>query len=271
MRLKQITVLYFSPTGGTQRIGRFVAGELARRLGLEARFIDFTGPEARRKDHRFRADELALIAIPVYAGRVPNKLLPELEDRLSGSGTPVIPVCVFGNRSPGSAVQELGRLLEHNGFHIVGAAAFVCRHAFSDKVGTGRPDGADWAQMREFSAQVADRLAGAGLPPLMEISQGEIGPYYTPLKRDGSPARFLKARPVTACALCTKCGLCTEVCPMGSIDAETMEASGLCIKCQACVRRCPAGAKHFEDMDFLSHVAMLEQNYCGRAENMIFL
>lgn len=270
MELKQITVLYFSPTGGTQRIGRFVADELARRLGLEARLIDFTKPEARRKDYRFRADELVLAAIPVYAGRVPNKLLPELESRLSGSETPVIPICVFGNRSPGGAVRELARLLERNGFRPVGAAAFAGRHAFSDQVGMGRPDEADRAQMREFSARVAERLAGEGLPPL-DIGQGEIGPYYTPLKRDGSPARFLKARPVTAWALCAKCGLCAEACPMGSIDAETMEASGLCIKCQACVRRCPAGAKRFEDTDFLSHVAMLEENYCGRAENMIFL
>ena len=50
-----------------------------------------------------------------------------------------------------------------------------------------------------------------------------------------------------------------------------MEATGLCIKCQACVRRCPTHAKYFEDADFLSHVAMLEQNFTRRAENVILL
>ena len=55
---------------------------------------------------------------------------------------------------------------------------------------------------------------------------------------------------------------------MGSIDAKTMEAVGLCVKCQACVRKCTRRAKYFEDGDFLSHVAMLEQNYTRRAENL---
>ena len=58
---------------------------------------------------------------------------------------------------------------------------------------------------------------------------------------------------------------------MGSIDRETMEAIGLCVKCQACVRKCTRRAKFFEDADFLSHVAMLEQNYTRRAENTVLL
>ena len=103
--------------------------------------------------------------------------------------------------------------------------------------------------------------------PLLDIDRSEIGPYYTPLKVDGTPARFLKAKPQTDQDKCTHCGLCVRACPMGSIDESTMEAAGVCIKCQACVRRCPQGAKYFTDGDFLSHVAMLEQNYSKRAEN----
>lgn len=91
------------------------------------------------------------------------------------------------------------------------------------------------------------------------------------LKADGTPAKFLKAKPLTDWDRCTRCGLCASVCPMGSIEAETAEAVGVCIKCQACVRRCPAQAKHFEDADFLSHVAMLEQNYTRRGENVVLL
>lgn len=137
MKLKRITALYFSPTGGTQRVARFVAEELARRLALEVRFIDLTRPEARQKEHRFHQEELVAAAIPVYAGRIPNKLLPDLERGLTGGGAPAISICVFGNRSPGGAVWELSQLLERRGFRPIGAAAFVCRHAFSDRVGAG--------------------------------------------------------------------------------------------------------------------------------------
>ena len=77
--------------------------------------------------------------------------------------------------------------------------------------------------------------------------------------------------PLTHWEKCCYCGACARACPMGSIDRETMEAVGLCVKCQACVRKCTRRAKFFEDADFLSHVAMLEQNYTRRAENTVLL
>jgi len=272
MKIKRVWGLYFSPTGGTEAILRLIAGEVARRLEKELLFVDFTRPENRRTDCRFGPDELVVVAAPVYAGRLPNKILPDFCARVLGCGsTPAVPVCVFGNRSFDEALRELVLLLEGNGFQCAGAAAFVSRHAFTDRVGAGRPDEADRSQMLEFAAGVADKLAsGKPLSP-PPIDRGEIGPYYTPLRADGAPARFLKARPLTDPAACTRCGLCVKACPMGSIDGETMQAAGLCIKCQACVRRCPNHAKYFEDPDFLSHVAMLEQNYTRRAENLLLL
>ena len=44
------------------------------------------------------------------------------------------------------------------------------------------------------------------------------------------------------------------------------------IKCCACTTYCPTGAKKFDDPDFLSHTAMLEQYYTEeRKENAYFL
>lgn len=265
MNLKKIHVLYFSPTGGTEKIARFVAGELAKNLGLESEWIDFTKPENRQTEYRFGAEDLLVMASPVYAGRLPNKLMPEYKAKIFGDRTPAVALCVFGNRSQDEALRELVLLLEENGFQMAAAAAFAGRHAFSDQVGSGRPDEADLAQMAEFAAKAAEKLEGEALP-LLEMDRSEIGPYYTPLKEDGSPAKFLKAKPLTRWELCSHCGACARACPMGSIDKETMEATGLCVKCQACVRRCTRKAKYFEDADFLSHVAMLEQNYTRRAE-----
>lgn len=270
MEIKKIHVLYFSPTGGTEKIARTVAGELGQKLGLEPEYISFTKPEEREKEYRFGPQDLLVMASPVYAGRLPNKIMPEYQAKIFGNGAPAVPICVFGNRSPDEALRELILLLEGNGFQIAGGAAFAGRHAFSDQVGEGRPDYGDLDQMRDFSAKIAEKLAEEALPPL-ELERSEIGPYYTPLKKDGTPAKFLKAKPLTDWSKCCRCGACARACPMGSIDKTTMEAVGLCVKCQACVRKCTRRAKYFEDPEFLSHVAMLEENYTRRAENVILI
>ena len=270
MQLKRVCVLYFSPTGGTEKIARAAAGALAGKLGLGQEFFDFTRPEGRETEYRFGPEDLLVMASPVYAGRLPNKLVPEYKAKIFGEGSPAVPLCVFGNRSPDEALRELVLLLEGNGFRIAAAAAFAGRHAFSDKVGEGRPDGDDLDEIAAFAARAAEKLSGDSLP-LLEMDRSEIGPYYTPLKEDGTPAKFLKAKPLTDWSKCSRCGACARFCPMGSIDRETMEAVGLCIKCQACVRKCTLHAKYFEDPDFLSHVAMLERNYTRRAENITLL
>lgn len=270
MRLKRVCVLYFSPTGGTEKIARAAAGELAGKLGLDQEFFDFTRPKGRQAEYRFGPEDLLVMASPVYAGRLPNKLMPEYKAKIFGEDTPAVPLCVFGNRSPDEALRELVLLLEGNGFQIAAAAAFAGRHAFSDKVGEGRPDGDDLEEIAAFAARAAEKLSGDSLP-LLEMDRSEIGPYYTPLKEDGAPAKFLKAKPLTDWSKCSRCGACARFCPMGSIDRETMEAVGVCIKCQACVRKCTRRAKYFDDPDFLSHVAMLEQNYTRRAENITLL
>lgn len=59
---------------------------------------------------------------------------------------------------------------------------------------------------------------------------------------------------------------------MGAIDpADVSNVPGTCIKCHACVRRCTRHAKYFDDPAFLSHVAMLEQNFAEPKENRLFL
>ena len=270
MNLQRICTVFFSPTGGTKRTARILADALAQTLHLEQMQIDLTLTASRKQHYDFSQNELVIVASPVYAGRLPNKIVPDFAAHLHGDHTPVIPLTVFGNRSPGDSLRELALLLEANGFVTMAAASTVSRHAFSDAVGAGRPDHNDRAELECFAQKIAVRLNSTIPTPLAFDRNTPIAPYYTPLKEDGTPAKFLKATPQRT-ADCTSCGACSTLCPMGSINPETLDVDGICIKCQACVRGCPHHARVFTDEAFLSHVRMLEENYRVPAKNYFLI
>lgn len=284
--IRKIWAVSFSPTGGTSRIVRLLADEMGERLHIPVEEIAYTLPAEREKVYTFAADELLILGTPVYAGRIPNKILPDVDRSFEGNGTLAVAVSVFGNRNYDDGLMELALLLENHGFCVAAAAAAAARHAFSDDIGAGRPDKQDEKELRVFARKAAEKIrefsgeekivsgnkAACGVSALQITGHNPVGPYYTPLRADGQPAKFLKAKPVTDENLCNRCGTCAQVCPMGSISREDLSVvNGICIKCQACIRSCPAQAKHFEDEDFLSHVEMLREHYTRRAANAFFL
>lgn len=281
MRLKGITAVFFSPTGNTRKAVVEIADVIARREGIAVREIDFTLPGAREEVRKFEAGELVIFGTPVYAGRIPNKILPAVQTLFEGNGALAVPVVTFGNRSFDNALIELRIELEQHGFHTIAGAAFVAEHVFSNKLAAGRPDEKDLELIRRFAGDVAEKIKGLEEGPLDGMAEipapaavkgiEPVPAYYRPLQEDGSPANFLKAKPKTSDS-CNDCGICARVCPMGSISPEDYRTvTGICIKCQACVKSCPVHAKFFDDPVMLSHTRMLEQHYERPAENEVFL
>lgn len=269
MKITGIRAVWFSPAGGTRQITLRLAGALATVLGVPVREHEITPPSARQGVTEFAPDELAVFGSPTYAGRLPNKILPFFQEGFRGQGTPAVLAVSFGNRDFQDSLSDLSQALGGSGFVPVGAAAMVCRHVFSDKLAPGRPGPGDLEELDRFAAELAGKLSREEAPvPVTVPGNDPPGPYYTPLGTDGQPAKFLKAKPRTR-DTCTRCGQCAPVCPMGSIDpADPAQVPGVCIKCQACVKVCPQGAKYFDDPAFLSHVAMLEQNYTAAKKNV---
>lgn len=281
MKLKKVTAVCFSPTGNAKKITNAIAQTIASREGIPFHEDDITLPYLRRGLREYSASELVVFGTPVYAGRIPNKILPAVQTLFEGNGALAIPVVTFGNRSFDNGLIEVRNELEQHGFHTIAGAAFVSEHVMSPKLAGGRPNEGDFQAICQFALDAAAKIEAleegphdgmAQIPaPVAVKGEDPIPGYYRPLQADGSPANFLKAKPKTTDA-CTDCGICARACPMGSISPEDFRTvTGVCIKCQACVKLCPVGAKYFDDPVMLSHIRMLEDHYSRPAENEMFL
>lgn len=277
MEIKTVWAVYFSGTGTTRKAAVALARDLSQRLEARYQEFSFNLPAAREGELSFSPGDLVVLAVPVYAGRVPNLLLPYIQTKIHGNGALAVPVVLYGNRSFDDGLMELRNVLGDNGFHPVAAGAFVGEHSFSKILGAGRPDEADMALVRALADQTADKVKALSQAPEQAVEvEGcdPVRPYYTPRDRHGAPIKdFLKAKPVTDPDKCVRCGLCARICPMGAIDpGDVSSVVGKCIKCCACVKQCPTGAKFFDHEGYLYHQHELEEQYAGRrAESKIFV
>ena len=265
MEKLRIKEMYFSPGGN----GKKIADRAAKALDGEVEIIDITLPENREEEILVEKDETLVIAMPVFASRLPNKIMPFIIDNLKSNGAKAICFVTYGNRDPGDGLSELVGLLQENGFVPVLAGAVPSQHSFAEKLAAGRPNEKDLDQIENFVRENIDALDGSAA---VKVSGSyPPGDYYRPMKEGGAPAVFLKAKPKTRDGQCNLCGACAKKCSMGSISRDNpKEVTGICIKCQACIKACPNHAKYFDDADFLSHKAMLEANFTEYKEIEFF-
>ena len=264
MEIKRVVAAYFSPTGNTEKLAKAMAQAVAEAAGLQAETLDFTRPDAREKTYEFGPDDLLIIGFPVYAGRLPNKILPFVQENLKGNGTLSLPFVCFGNRAFDDGIAELVYEQKNTGFRPAAAAAFATRHAFATALSAGRPNAQDLEDAKAIALGLRKAIEAAGgaedFAELTVDGNTPPGPYYKPKRMDGEPAVFLKAKPLTDPEKCVRCGTCARVCSMGSIDPEDVtKVPGIYIKCQ-----------YFDDPDFLSHKEMLEANFAEEKPNKVW-
>ena len=183
-----VRAVFFSPTGTTRTVVSLLARTLAAELSapLESYNLLPAAPEVTPPSGPL---DVTVVGLPVYAGRLPNVLLPYLE-QWEGRGALAVPVVLFGNRNFDDALIELRDLLEQRGYHTLAGAAFVGEHAFCRTLAAGRPDSADLDQAQRFARAVADKLPGRPLshprPCGRAAARGPLLPAPGP---GGSPHR----------------------------------------------------------------------------------
>ncbi|MCB2228541.1 MAG: 4Fe-4S binding protein [Desulfarculaceae bacterium] len=265
MQINKVTLVYFSPTGTTQKVLKAVA----QGLGVDnVSNLNLTLPEDAARDIAPCGDELVVLGVPVYGGRVPAEAIARLS-KLSGNGALAVPVVLYGNREFEDALLELKNLAAELGFKPVAGAAFVGEHSFATPempVANGRPDAEDLQKARDFGQKIKDKLAGAASPD--DLADPEI-PGRFPY--EGGPMA-MEISPVTKEDLCILCGTCAAVCPTGAITVEdevTTEVA-LCIRCTACVKNCPTTARVWEAPQMSKVTNWLVENCAERKEPQVF-
>ena len=130
MEQKKVWAVYWSATGNTDKVVNTVAESLAGKLGLPLERRSFTRPGERREALSFADSDLVVLGMPTYAGKLPNKMLPFVQEEIRGNGALAVGLVTFGNRSFDNSLAELCACLEAGGFHTVADGAFAFRHEF---------------------------------------------------------------------------------------------------------------------------------------------
>lgn len=270
---KKINLMYFSATGTTKKVVYGIADSMLVNLKLKiiSKNIDFTLPCVREKRVNFTGEDIVIVGVPVYAGRVPNVLLKYLNS-INGNGAWAIPVVVYGNRNYDDALIELSDILKSRDFTIIAGSAFIGEHSFSKTLAQDRPDEKDMDIARDFGNQVYRKIAtGVKMDNFTVNGDKPYRSYYRPIDEEGNPVDIRKVRPKTN-SDCTNCKLCASLCPMGSIDNEDVSKFNyICIKCGACIKKCPSNAKYYDDKDYLKHKHELEVEFYHRREPQLFI
>lgn len=130
MRYHNVHIIYFSPTHTSAKI----VHEVVEGIGAKE-FIESDITCEMLPDEELLEDELVLVAVPVYGGRVPDVAAERLA-KFHGNQTPVVPIVVYGNRDYDDALLELTDLLRTQGFRPFGQRRLS---ANTHSVGRQRP------------------------------------------------------------------------------------------------------------------------------------
>lgn len=122
--------IYFSPTGGTRKVVELLTSELdsCTEIDLIGKGVD--------KDQAFGKDDVCVIGVPSYGGRVPAVTLKAMEGFQGGCARTVL-VVVFGNRAYDDTLVELQDFLVERNFCPVAAVAAVAEHSVVHEFGRG--------------------------------------------------------------------------------------------------------------------------------------
>ena len=234
--------------------------ELLTAAWSDVQTVDLTERTKEFGQLTFQADDVCLVAVPSYGGRVPGTAVERLK-QLNGNGARAVLACVYGNRDYEDTLLELEDILSERGFRSVAAVAAVAEHSIMPQFGSGRPDAQDKAELTDFAQRIEACLAEAA----DEVVQV---PGSRPYREYGGVPMQPKAD-----KSCTRCGLCAAKCPTGAIDAQNPQEtdSHECISCMRCLAICPQKARKLNKVVVSVAAGKMKKACSSRKSNALFV
>lgn len=266
MKIDKLKLVCFSPTGTTKAV---IQG-IARGINHDYQeVLDITNPLIRQDAMQTSANDLLIVGVPVYMGRVPA-IIGERLSRIKANSTPTVCVVVYGNRLFDDALLELTNILTKQGCKPFAGAAFVGEHSFSSAetpIAESRPDSMDLYHAEQFGKRIIAKLQ-------MASSTNSTAGIDVPGKYPyGGVAQLWSVDFIGINSECNQCGICAEVCPANAIDSTNSRIidKEKCITCCACIKKCPMGARFIKDSPVKEAAVRLNRLYSERKDPIVFI
>lgn len=252
--MNKLYAIYFSATGTTQKC----VDSVCQGLGIKPESAINLADNLDAEFPQMTADDVVVIALPVYGGRLPNVVADALS-RLKGNGAIAVGMVVYGNRDYDDALLELTDLLYDKGFRTVGAGAFIGQHSIFPKVGASRPDLSDEQCLIKFGKECRKAITDgfdSSMPP------------YIKGKRPYKQMANVVLAPIAKESDCIKCGACVRKCPVSAISADTPWISDTtkCISCGRCISVCSQHARKHTGLKYSIFGAIFKAAFSKRKQ-----
>ena len=248
--------MYFSPTGGTKK----VMDILTEGLSID-RQIDLSAGDADYSAYSFTEEDVCLIGVPSFGGRVPTIVLERMR-QMRANGAMAVLVVVFGNRAYDDTLLELKTEASACGYMVGAAIAAVAEHSIMRQYGKGRPDAQDETELRQFSKDIAELIANRKdakdfiVPGNSQYREYSGVPFKPKADKD-----------------CTKCGQCAEKCPVQAIPRDNPASldEEKCISCMRCITVCPQNARKLNKAVLFAASQAMKKAFADRKQNELYL